>query len=178
MFSQNELVQTAPNLHKFALRLTRNGADADDLLQSTLLRAIEKQDLFEPGTSLFRWTSKIMFNIFASGYRRKTKFETQYDPERVLDSQSVDATQEMACDLKQVKAAMNRLSNDHRDILVLVCVMGMRYEEVAKALSVPIGTVRSRLSRARENLQHLLEPTATGAIPPYQPAAPHQHVAA
>lgn len=177
MFSQSELVQTAPNLHKFALRLTRNGADADDLLQSTLLRAIEKQNLFEPGTSLFRWTSKIMFNIFASGYRRKTKFETQYDPERILDSQSVDATQEMSCDLKQVKSAMNLLSHDHRDILVLVCVMGMRYEEVAKALSVPIGTVRSRLSRARENLQHLLEPTNPAPLSPPQTLSVQPHAA-
>lgn len=159
MSINKELAQTAPGLRKFALKLTRNTADADDLLQSTLLRALEKKDLFEEGTDLFRWTSKIMFNIFVSGYRRKTKFETQYDPETVLDNHAVDANQENACDLKRVKMAMTELSEDHREILVLVCVKGMQYEEVAEALKIPVGTVRSRLSRARESLQRLMDPS-------------------
>lgn len=157
MFTQAELIATAPNLHKFALRLTRNSADADDLLQSTLLRAIEKQHLFESDTNLFSWSSKIMFNIFASGYRRRTKFETQYDPQTVLDSFATEPTQETACDLKQVAAAMAHLSPEHREILTLVCIEGVRYEEAGERLGIPVGTVRSRLSRARDSLQKLMD---------------------
>jgi len=163
MFTQKQLIETTPNLHKFALRLTRNGADADDLLQSTILRALEKQHLFETDSNLFSWTSKIMFNLFVSSYRRKMKFESQYDPQALLDSQSVEASQETICDLKQVRSTMAKLSPDHREILMLVCVREMRYEDVATMLGIPVGTVRSRLSRARDSLQSLLDNPRKGA---------------
>ena len=81
MFKQEELVHEMGNLRKFALRLTRNVHEAEDLVQSTLLRALEKKDYFQENTNLFSWTSKIMFNLFVTGYRRKKKFESQYDPE-------------------------------------------------------------------------------------------------
>lgn len=157
MFNPAELVNEAPKLQKFALRLTRNKADADDLVQATLLRALEKNDMFADGTDLFKWTARIMFNSFVSQYRRKTKFETQYDPSSYIDSMSVMPTQEDAMDLKIVNAAMGRLSAEHRQILVLVCVRGMRYEEAATQLGLPVGTVRSRLSRARDALQRELQ---------------------
>lgn len=157
MFNPNELVNEAPKLQKFALRLTRNKADADDLVQATMLRALEKNDMFESGTDLFKWTARIMFNSFVSQYRRKTKFETQYDPSSYIDSMSVAPAQEEAMDLKIVNAAMQRLSDEHREILLLVCVRGLRYEEAAEKLSLPIGTVRSRLSRARDALSRELQ---------------------
>lgn len=157
MFNPNALVNEAPKLQKFALRLTRNKADADDLVQATMLRALEKNDMFEDGTDLFKWTARIMFNSFVSQYRRKTKFETQYDPSAYIDSLSVAPAQEEAMDLKIVNAAMQRLSDEHREILLLVCVRGLRYEEAAEKLSLPIGTVRSRLSRARDALSRELQ---------------------
>lgn len=157
MFDQNALIQEAPKLRKFALRLTRNTSDADDLLQNTLIRAIEKAELFQDGTDLFKWTSKMMFNLFVSEYRRKTKHETQYDPESYIDACSVMPNQESVMDLKTVGMAMTMLSQEHREILLMVCVRGMRYEEAAQQLGVPVGTVRSRLSRSREALQRLLE---------------------
>lgn len=157
MFNPAELVNEAPKLQKFALRLTRNKADADDLVQATMLRALEKNDMFEDGTDLFKWTARIMFNSFVSQYRRKTKFETQYDPSTYIDSMSVAPSQEEAMDLKIVNAAMNRLSAEHREILALVCIRGLRYEEAATKLSLPVGTVRSRLSRARDALARELQ---------------------
>ena len=157
MFKQEELVHEMGNLRKFALRLTRNVTEAEDLVQSTLLRAIEKNDYFQEGTNLFSWTSKIMFNLFVTGYRRKKKFESQYDPEPHIMNTSVDAPQEMSTDLVLVRQAMKELSKEHREMLVLVCIKGMRYEEVAEHLEIPVGTVRSRLSRARRHLQDLLE---------------------
>lgn len=157
MFKQEELVHEMGNLRKFALRLTRNVTEAEDLVQTTLLRAIEKKDYFQEGTNLFSWTSKIMFNLFVTGYRRKKKFESQYDPEPHIMNSPVDAPQEMSTDLILVRQAMKQLSKEHYEMLVLVCIKGMRYEEVAEHLEIPVGTVRSRLSRARRQLQDLLE---------------------
>ena len=157
MFTQNALVKEMPNLRKFALRLTGNGPDADDLLQSTVLRAMEKEHLFQTGTDLFKWSSKIMYNLFVTDYRRKVRFETQYDPESYIEKESVNDSQEVKVELAEVTEAMNQLSPDHKEILVLVCVNGMRYHEVAESLDIPVGTVRSRLSRARECLQLILD---------------------
>ena len=173
MFDQSILTAETENLFKFALRLTGNKSDADDLLQSTLLRALEKADQFEEGTSLRKWASKIMFNMFVTQYRRKTKFETQYDPEPYILSQSISASQDHEIELKDVGEAMNQLSEDHRQILMMVCVKDMPYQDVSEALDIPVGTVRSRLSRARENLQAILN-TSQGAPLPFIPA----HIAA
>lgn len=169
MFNNQELTKEMPRLEKFATRLTRNTHDADDLLQATLLRAMEKKHLFQEGTDLFKWTSKMMYNLFVSNYRRKVKFETQYDPESYLEKQSVEAPQDTQMELMKVNEAMSLLSSEHSEVLVMVCVQGMRYQDVAEALDIPVGTVRSRLSRAREQLQILMEtPSAkdTFALPP------------
>jgi len=179
MFKHEELVHEMPNLRKFALRLTRNVHEAEDLVQSTLLRAIEKQELFEENTNLFSWTSKIMFNLFVTGYRRKKKFESQYDPEPHIMASSVEAAQETTVDLGLVRQAMQRLSKEHREMLILVCIKGMRYEEVSEFLQIPVGTVRPRLSRARSALQQLMDhPFAdeTVAMPAQAPLGRIQHV--
>ncbi len=152
MFNNQDLITESEKLQKFAYKLTQNKSDADDLLQSTLLRAIEKKHLFQEGTNLFSWSSKIMYNMFVSAYRRRTKFETQYDPESYIERESVEASQDVKMELNDVEAAMNSISEDHREILTLVCVKGMQYAEVSESLQIPVGTVRSRLSRAREAL--------------------------
>jgi RNA polymerase sigma-70 factor (ECF subfamily) len=157
MFTQKDLVNEMENLKRFAMKLTRNAHDADDLLQSTVLRALEKKHLFEKDTNLFKWTSKIMFNLFVSDYRRKTRFETQYDPESYIERESVEASQDVKVELMRVNAAMEQLSEDHKEILIMVCVKGMQYAEVSELLQIPVGTVRSRLSRARESLQFVLD---------------------
>ncbi len=165
MFAQSELINEMPKLRKFAYKLTRNTAEADDLVQSTLLRALEKNSYFETGTDLFRWTSKIMYNLFVTDYRRKTKFETQYDPESYIENRAVEADQQVKMELKAVGAAMQKMSDEHKEILVMVCVKGLQYQEVADMLHIPVGTVRSRLSRARSQLQSLMEGPETPAIP-------------
>ena len=180
MFEQKEILSEMANLRKFALRLTKNVSDADDLLQSTVLRALEKNDYFQDGTNLFSWSSKIMFNIFVSQYRHKKKFETQYDPAAYLEQLVVGPSQESCTDLVTVQEKMGALSKEHREILILVCIQGMRYEEVAEALEIPIGTVRSRLSRAREQLQYLLaadqKSAALSQMPPPKNIASYQSV--
>jgi RNA polymerase sigma-70 factor (ECF subfamily) len=160
MFAQSALVAETGKLQKFALRLTRNKAGADELLQATCLRVLEKARCFEEGTNLFAWTSKLMFNIFATEYRRRTKCETQFDPETYLAKASVAPTQYIGAELADVKRAMAKLSAEHRGILVLICTTGMRYQEVSEMLQIPVGTVRSRLSRAREQAAGHHPPTA------------------
>lgn len=166
MFNNNSLIQESDRLRKFAYRLTQSAADADDLLQSTLLRAMEKKHLFKENTNLFSWTSKIMYNLFVTAYRRKTKFESQYDPESYIENESVEADQNIKMELKDVNNAMIKLSKEHREVLIMVCVKSMQYAEVSEALQIPVGTVRSRLSRARESLQSTLE-TNDKIIKPY-----------
>jgi RNA polymerase sigma-70 factor, ECF subfamily len=163
MFAQSALVAETGKLQKFALRLTKNKADADDLVQSTWLRALEKADYFEDGTNLFGWTSKIMFNIFAASYNRRTKFESQYDPEPYLEKESMAPTQEAGAEVSLVNKAMMNLSADHREVLVLICAKEMHYQEVSEMLQIPVGTVRSRLSRAREDLMTIMNAPHEGA---------------
>jgi len=156
MFTHAELLNETTSLRKFAMKLTRNCDDADDLLQSTLVTALDKQDRFEQGTNLFSWTSRILFNNFVSAYRRRSRFETQYDPQIYIDQETVEAPQEHEAELNLVMEAMLSLSEDHREILRMICIDGMKYGEVAETLNIPVGTVRSRLSRAREGLQEWL----------------------
>jgi len=173
VFTHPELIEVTPRLERFAFRLTRNTADAADLLQSTLLRGLEKKHLFQEGTNLFSWLSKVMYNMFASNYNRKVKFESQYDPEPYIEKKSVPANQDFEIELQDVGIAMETLTNEHRDILIMICVKGMKYAEVSEALDIPVGTVRSRLSRARDNLQSAIsepkhDPSASNASKAYQ----------
>ena len=169
MFASEELINEMDRLKKFAFRLTKNASDADDLLQNTLLRAYEKKHLFKEGTNLYSWVSTMMFNLFATQLRRKTKFETQYDPESFIEKESVEATQDVKMELQDVTNAMGTLSHAHQKILFLVCVQGMSYEAVSNNLNIPVGTVRSRLSRARDALQIALNAPSYGI--------PAQHIA-
>ena len=158
MFNNQELTTEMPGLRSFARRLTRNYHEADDLLQYTLLRAIEKKHLFKENTDLFKWTPKIMYNRFASDHRRKIRFETKFDPDSYLEEGAIDASQESQLELSAVNEAMRKLSFSHQEVLIMTCVFGMSYQEVADCLEIAVGTVRSRLSRAREQLQELIEP--------------------
>lgn len=172
MFTHSALVNEMKSLRKFALKLTHNAQDADDLLQSTVLRALEKKHLFHKETSLFKWSSKIMYNIFVSNYRRKVKFETQCDPESFIERESVGASQDKTVELMEIGEAMGKISHDHREILMLVCVRGMQYAEVSEALQIPIGTVRSRLSRARESLTSELGRSRATSVRQAMPVVP------
>ncbi len=156
MFENSELVDQLENLRKFALTLTGNIPDAEDLVNATVLRAMEKNDMFETGTDLQAWMSKIMFNLFATQYRRKARIDEKTEPAETVDNEELTtAPQETAVELSLVSKAVDKLSEEQKQILIMICVQEMKYEEVAEELNIPIGTVRSRLSRARENLQKM-----------------------
>lgn len=171
MFTHTELVHEMSGLKKFAMKLTKQESDADDLMQSTVLKALEKSDMFQSDTNLFKWTSKIMYNLFVSEYRRRAKFGTQYDPENYIEKHSMKETQDIEMEFREVQIAMENLSREHYQILVLICVKGLQYAEVSELLQIPVGTVRSRLFRARESLHALLAfPKKT--TPPFSSGSP------
>lgn len=157
MFSQEALTAERDRLYRFALRLTKQPSDAEDLVQSTMLRALEKREYFQEGTNLFNWTSRVMFNIFVSQYRREKRIAARHEAAFTEAHSITQAPQETVTDLSRMRDCMKRLSKPHRDMLVMVCISGLRYEEVSQKLRIPVGTVRSRLSRARNELQYLLQ---------------------
>lgn len=154
--SHADLVKEMDKLRGFALRLSEQPTDADDLLQASLLKAMEKKHTFRPGSNLFAWCSKIMYNTFVSGYRRRKKHESQYDPEPIIAAQACPdrSLDHLRC--AEVNDALNALSGDHQRVIKGVCVDGHQYQEVANSLDIPVGTVRSRLSRARHELEQRL----------------------
>lgn len=157
MFDEKNLLNITPGLRQFALKLCGNRSDAEDLTQNTVLKALENKDKFREGSDLFSWTSKIMYNHFVSGYRRKVKHETQYDPDNFIRKESRSSRQENIVKLGRVNEAINELSPEHKRVVELVCFEAQSYQSVSEILDIPIGTVRSRLSRARKELTALLD---------------------
>ena len=158
MITSQDILTNQRPLNLFALKLCKgNKSEAEDLLHATIVRALEKQHLFETGTNFFRWASKIMFNIFATMYRHQVRYDTQFDPDPYLMAESVEPEQETVTDWHKVEETMAALPNHHREIIMMICINGLSYQEAADELQIEMGTVRSRLSRAKENLQDLLK---------------------
>lgn len=156
MLKTQELLDKEDRLKRFALKLTKNEADADDLTQNTILRALEKKHLFKSGSNVFSWSSKIMYNLFISRIRKYSKLSKNVDPADHIDNLKVEATQDKVLELKKTRAAIQELKDDYKNVIVKVCIQGQQYEEVANDLDIPVGTVRSRLHRAREALKEKL----------------------
>lgn len=157
MFREKDLLEITPGLKQFALKLCGNRYDADDLTQSTVLKSLENKEKFQSGSDLFSWTSKIMYNHFVSGYRRKVKRETQYDPDNFIRKESRKSRQENVVKLNRVYEAIENLSEEHKKVVKMVCIDAQSYQKVSEILDIPIGTVRSRLSRARNELSDVMD---------------------
>lgn len=153
-----EMVQLLPRLRAFARSLARNQAEADDLVQQTLEKALRHLDGFTPGTRLDSWMFRIMRNGWIDDARARRPLEPIDNvAEAALSGEDGRDTVMSRLHLQAVGRAMNSLPEDQRTILMLVCVEGMRYREVAEALEIPEGTVMSRLARARKALAAMLE---------------------
>ncbi|WP_331313147.1 sigma-70 family RNA polymerase sigma factor [Methylobacterium mesophilicum] len=148
---KDDLIALVPRLRRYALSLTFDGVEADDLVQFTLLKAWEHRQRFQPGTSLAAWLFTILRNGFING-RRKRRLEVP-DPDGVhATARSEPAAQEHSMGLKEVQAAIDRLEPAYREALILVAVDGLPYEAAASVIGCPAGTVKSRVSRARDRL--------------------------
>ncbi|MEL6062999.1 MULTISPECIES: sigma-70 family RNA polymerase sigma factor [unclassified Methylobacterium] len=148
---KDDLIVLVPRLRRYALSLTFDGNEADDLVQFTLLRAWEHRDRFQHGTNLAAWLFTILRNTFING-RRKRSREVP-DPEGLhAASLSEPARQDDTLRLRELQAAIGRLEPVHREALMLVAVDGLPYEAAALVIGCPAGTVKSRVSRARDRL--------------------------
>lgn len=148
---KSELLSVIPNLRAFALSLTKTADKADDLVQETLMKAWNKHHLFQPGTNLKAWTFTIMRNEFYSQMRKRGR-EVQ-DSEGVLASQLASHPEQQGhMDLQDFRTALDRLPEEQREALVLIGASGFSYEEAASIVGVAVGTIKSRVSRARARL--------------------------
>jgi RNA polymerase sigma-70 factor (ECF subfamily) len=147
------MVQEMPRLRRYAHYLTRNAADADHLSQESLATAIAKVDRWRPGTNMRAWLFTIQRNLFITGLRRARRAPMVYDINAMNDGPGTPPRQEHRLFLQEVKNGIGKLSIEHRQVIDLVVARGLSYEQAAAKVSVPIGTIRSRLSRARDTLK-------------------------
>lgn len=155
---ERDLLALLPRLRRFARSLSRDLADADDLLQIALERALKARDAWQPGTRLDAWMMKIIRNCWIdevrSRARRSQTFLEEDGASTVVDVLGGEAR---ANDRHSIDWAMGRLSPDQREVVALVLVEGLSYREAADVLEIPIGTLTSRLNRGRQTLAGLLE---------------------
>lgn len=151
------LEQEIPRLRRYARALARDASRADDLVQNCLARALAKSHLWQPGTDLRAWLFTILHNQHVNDVRRAVREGISVPVDDVAPVLTVPSTQGSALRLRDLDRALGRLPEEQRQVLLLVGLEGMRYEEVAAVLNVPVGTVRSRLSRGRDMLRQLMD---------------------
>lgn len=164
---EEEFLPLIDATYNFAYHLTYNEADANDLVQEAYLKAYRFIDKYESGTNAKAWIFKILKNGFINAYRKKVKQPKKVDYEEIINfhdeedsnfSSYVDLREEMFQGLMgdEMTIAINRLPVDFRTVILLCDVEGFTYEEISKIIDIPIGTVRSRLHRARNMLKEQL----------------------
>ncbi|ADP71724.1 RNA polymerase, sigma-24 subunit, ECF subfamily [Rhodomicrobium vannielii ATCC 17100] len=150
---RQELVKWIPNLRAFALSLTQSSQHSDDLVQDTLVKALSNLDKFQEGTNLRAWLFTILRNSFYNDIRYKKYHQTA--PLDDVDPSNLEtrATQEKYIEFKDVLRGLSGLVPEQREAIILIAAEGLSYEEAAAVCNCPVGTVKSRLSRARQRLE-------------------------
>ena len=152
-----EIVAYIPRLRRYARALAGDSHRADDLVQDTLERALAKFYLWRRGSDLRAWLFTIMHNVFINQLKARRELTLDDAVAQGLPS----APQSDPLELRDLDAALRRLPPEQREVLLLVGLEQLSYAEVSKALSIPVGTVMSRLSRGRERLRVVMSGTAT-----------------
>jgi RNA polymerase sigma-70 factor (ECF subfamily) len=146
-----------PRLRRFARYMTRDADYSDDLVQECLTRAIANIESWQPGTNLRAWLFVILKNVFRND-KRRAQHDIAYRNGLERDAPLfAPAQQHNHLVLSEVQQAFLQLTEDHREVLMLIAVEGLRYEEAASVLNISVGTVKSRLSRARTALRALFD---------------------
>ncbi len=160
------IIAAIPRLRAVAVSLTGSADRADDLVQETMLRAYANIDKFEPGSNLAAWLFTILRNQFRSEYRKRKREVEDVDGHHV-DSLTANPEQMGKVEFNELRAALTLLPPEQREALVLVGASGFSYEEAADICGCAVGTIKSRLNRARARLSQLLSPS--GPVPPEGP---------
>ena len=173
------LEEQIPRLRRYARALVREVNRADDLVQDTLVRALAKQHLWQPGTNLRAWLFTLLHNQHINNIRQYSREDTAIDVDEMSTTLVANTDPTASCQLRELELALALLPNEQRQVILLVGLEGMRYEQAAQILNVPIGTVRSRLFRGRESLRKMLDVgESLVADIPGEPAAAPQALAA
>lgn len=153
---QSALLDVLPHLRAFARSLTRNRDQADDLVNDAIVRAISASRQFTPGTNFKAWIFTILRNLFYNeGRKRHSKFTSIDD--LTVNEPSINASQEASLEFCDFRRAFWQLNPDQREVLILVGASGLSYEEAAAVCGCRVGTIKSRVSRARADLKHMLD---------------------
>ena len=147
------LVDTLPHLQRYAWHLTRNRDDAEDLVQDCVERALMKSELFEQGTSLRAWMFTMMRNLFINGARHRSVTDKHAASVQMRGDQSSAPSQHDSVMLSRTFEAIESLSDEEREAVLLLGAQQLSYQEVAAESGLPIGTMKSRLSRGRAKLR-------------------------
>ncbi|TWG98063.1 RNA polymerase sigma-70 factor (ECF subfamily) [Mesorhizobium sp. J18] len=159
------LLEAIPSLRAFAVSLTKNSDRADDLVQETLVKAWDKQSSFQPGTNLRAWLFTILRNEFYSQMRKRGR-EVQDSDGSITARLSIHPSQDGSLDLDDFRKALELLPEDQREAIVLIGASGFSYEEAAEICGCAVGTIKSRVSRARTRLQEILHISGEGDYGP------------
>ncbi len=153
---RDDVIALIPALRAFAWSLSHNSSDADDLVQDTLIKAWTHRAKFELGTNLRAWLFTILRNTYYTAVVRRRREVADEDGKHAARL-SAAPTQDWSVAMKSLQAALQRLPHEHREALVLVGAAGMTYEEAAEICGCALGTIKSRVNRARARLLRLME---------------------
>ena len=161
-----------PRLRRYGRALYRwDVSEADDLVQDTLVRALAKQHLWEPGTNLRAWLFTIMHNQHVNHVRRSVRQGVTVDIDDVHNLLVSSSDPTVSLFLRDLNRGLAKLTVEQRQVILLIGLEGISYEEIAQILCIPVGTVRSRLSRGRLQLRHIMGmDAAAAALPAVAPA--------
>ena len=161
---ERDLAERLQRLRRFAHALSRNAADADDLTQATVERALRSRHQWEPGTRLDSWLYRIMRNLWIDTVRSRGRREAREAPLDAAQTVGSDPREalEASLGLQRAMDAMGRLPDEQREVVALILIEGYGYREVAEMLGLPIGTVSSRLVRGRTALLGVLSGASDG----------------
>lgn len=156
---RDDVVALIPSLRAFAWSLCRNSSDADDLVQDTLIKAWSNRDKFEPGTNLRAWLFTILRNTYYTAVVRRRREVADEDGKHAA-ALSEEPTQDWSVAMHGLQAALQKLPDEHREALILVGAAGLTYEEAAEICGCALGTIKSRVNRARARLLKLMDAEA------------------
>lgn len=155
---RSQLAAELPHLRRFSRALVGDAALADDLVQDCIERALIKSHLYDPARPLRAWLFAVLRNLYISGLRRDRRSAVVKSVDELTGGEgAVPASQEERLSVALIAEALDRLPQQHREVIVVVALEEMSYRDAAEITGVPIGTVMSRLSRARGSLQRILE---------------------